>query len=148
VAGSAVKKSMDFKPNVLLGLRHLHSTKMNLEDYESWLRIVPINLFNSSTIKGSSFFFYKWVIQLIRALIGQNQNPNLMHHKIFKTSKQDSQQIATNIMAVSTYTRSLLKSYENFADQNSLRVLKVTVRISIFGIKQEKWIYFFRPAEP
>jgi len=46
----AIKKSMDFKPNVLDALEKICTPSEMSADYESWLRIVPVELYTTDAV--------------------------------------------------------------------------------------------------
>jgi hypothetical protein len=101
----AIEKSMDFKPNVLDALEKICTPMQMNEAFESWLRIVPIELYATDAK------FKKEIITLemglkcnMETLIGQKPVSKFDRNKIvLKSVTQMPDKISANIVAVSSY---------------------------------------------
>jgi hypothetical protein len=101
----AISKSMDFKPTVLEGLEAIcNPFKMN-GDYESWLRIVPIEIYSTAAkLKADSFELQMGMKCTIETLIGSQPESKFEANKIIlKNVLKVPNQIKANIVAVSSY---------------------------------------------
>jgi hypothetical protein len=113
----AIKKSLDFKPNVLDALDKISvPTEMSAE-YESWLRIVPIELYaTDALLKNGSIKMDMGLKCYIETLIGQQPESKFDKDKIvLKPVAKMPDKITANIVAVSTYqdaTRIMLKNFQ------------------------------------
>jgi hypothetical protein len=113
----AIKKSLDFKPNVLDALDKISvPTEMSAE-YESWLRIVPIELYaTDALLKNGSIKMDMGLKCYIETLIGQQPESKFDKDKIvLKPVAKMPDKIMANIVAVSTYqdaTRIMLKNFQ------------------------------------
>jgi hypothetical protein len=115
----AVGKSMDFQPNVLTALEKICMPfKMN-EDYESWLRIVPLEIYTTaSKLKKDQFSLQMGMKCNIETLIGQQPESKFDLNKIIlKLVTKIPNQITANIVAVSTYNDASKIIKKNFAGQ-------------------------------
>ena len=139
----AIEKSMDFKPNVLAAVETLCTpTKMN-EDYESWLRIVPIEIYSTAAqLKNDSFLLQMGMKCNMETLIGQKPESQFDATKIIlKPVSKIPNQITTNIVAVSTYADASKIIRKNFAGQEfTSGSKKVTVKDVNIWHKNEKMV--------
>jgi len=127
----AIKKSLDFKPNVLEALEKISiPTEMSAE-YESWLRIVPVELYvTDALLKNGSIKLDMGLKCYIETLIGQKPESKFDKDKIvLKPVAKMPDKITANIVAVSTYkdaTRIMLKNFQG--QEFSSGKKKVTVK--------------------
>lgn len=110
---------MDFKPNVLTALQEISIPfKMN-DDYESWLRVVPIEIYSTAAkLKNDSFVFKMGMKCTIETLIGQQPHSKFDASKIsLKPVIKIPHQIKANIVAVSSYYEASKIMTKNFSGQ-------------------------------
>ena len=115
----AIKKSMDFKPNVLDALEKICTPFQMSETYDSWLRIVPIELYSTEAK------LQKEVISLdmglkcnMETVVGQQPKNKLDRDKIaLKPVSKMPDKISANIAAVSTYQDASRIMTKNFQGQ-------------------------------
>lgn len=113
----AIKKSLNFKSNVLDALEKISvPTEMSVE-YESWLRIVPIELYVTDALLKNGFIKMDMGLKCyIETLIGQKPKSKFDKDKIvLKPVAKMPDKITANIVAVSTYkdaTRIMLKNFQ------------------------------------
>jgi hypothetical protein len=116
---AAIEKSMDFKPNVLDALEKICTPFQMNEAFESWLRIVPIELYATDAK------FKKEIITLemglkcnMETLIGQKPVSKFDRNKIvLKSVTEMPDKISANIVAVSSYQDASKIISKNFAGQ-------------------------------
>ncbi|MDG2430964.1 DUF4403 family protein [Flavobacterium sp.] len=139
----AIEKAMDFKPNVLATLETLCTPfKMN-EDYESWLRIVPIEIYSTAAhLKNDSFLLDMGMKCTMETLIGQKPEKQFDATKIIlKPVVKIPNQVTTNIVAVSTYADASKIIRKNFAEQDfTSGSKKVTVKDVTIWHKNDKMV--------
>jgi hypothetical protein len=115
----AIAKSMDFKPNVLAALEQVCVPfKMN-DDYESWLRIVPVEIYSTATkINKNSFELQMGMKCTMETLIGKQPQTKFDANKIIlKPVTKIPNQVKANIVAVSTYHEASKIMTKNFSGQ-------------------------------
>ena len=115
----SIEKAMDFKPNVLAAIEKICTPfKMN-EDYESWLRIAPIEIYSTAAqLKSDSFLLQMGMKCNMETLIGQKPDTKFDATKIsLKPVVKIPNQINANIVAVSTYADASKIIKKNFAGQ-------------------------------
>lgn len=115
----AVGKSMDFKPNVLTALEKICIPFQMNEDYESWLRIVPLEIYTTnSKLQNDQFSLQMGMKCNIETLIGQQPASKFDLNKItLKPVTTIPNQITANIVTVSTYNDASKIMKKNFAGQ-------------------------------
>jgi hypothetical protein len=116
----AIEKAMDFKPNVLAALEKICTPfKMN-EDYESWLRIAPLEIYSTAAqLKNDSFLIQMGMKCNMETLIGQEPETKFDAAKIsLKPVAKIPNQINANIVAVSTYADASKIIRKNFSGQD------------------------------
>jgi len=127
----AIKKSLDFKPNVLDALEKISVPKEMSAEYESWLRIVPIELYVTDALLKNGFIKMDMGLKCyLETLIGQKPESKFDKDKIvLKPVAKMPDKITANIVAVSTYkdaTRIMLKNFQG--QEFSSGKKKVTVK--------------------
>lgn len=115
----AIQKSLDFKPNVLDALEKICAPSEMSADYESWLRIVPIELYTTEAqLKNQEISMQMGLKCTIETLIGQKPSNKFDRDKIvLKPVSKMPDQITANIVAVSTYKDASNVITKNFQGQ-------------------------------
>jgi hypothetical protein len=115
----AIEKSMDFKPNVLAALEKICAPFQMNEDYESWLRIVPIEIYaTNSQLKNDSFLLQMGMKCNMETIIGKVPESKFDAEKItLKAVSKIPNQINANIIAVSSYQDASRIMSKNFSGQ-------------------------------
>ena len=115
----AMAASMDFKPNVLEALDQICTPFQMSEAYESWLRIVPLELYTTdSKLKKETISFQMGLKCNIESLIGQKPISKFNKDKIvLKPVAKIPSAIEANIAAVSTYKDASKIIAKNFVGQ-------------------------------
>lgn len=140
---SAIEQSMDFKPNVLTALEKICSPIQMSEEYQSWLRIVPIEIYSTSTkLKKDSFLMEMGMKCNMETIIGTKLESKFDAKKIIlKPVAKIPNQITANVAAVSTYTEATKIMMKNFAGQEfSSGNKKVTVQKVDIWHKNDKMV--------
>ena len=101
----AIKKSMDFKPGVLDALDKICTPSLINPEYESWLRIVPVELYTTEAkFKKENIELEMGLKCYIETLIGNQPENKFERNKIvLKPVSSMPDKISANILAVSTY---------------------------------------------
>ncbi|TDE31941.1 DUF4403 family protein [Flavobacterium ranwuense] len=115
----AIAKSMDFKPNVLAALEKICAPFQMSDTYESWLRIVPIEIYSTNAkLKNDTFVLEMGMKCNMETLIGKQPESKFNASKIIlKPVSKIPQEITANIVAVSTYLEASKLMTKNFAGQ-------------------------------
>lgn len=115
----AIEKSMDFKPNVLAALEKICTPFQMSEAYESWLRLVPIEIYSTNAkLKNDSFLMEMGMKCNMETLIGNQPDSKFDATKIaLKPVTKIPNQITANIAAVSTFVEASKIMTKNFAGQ-------------------------------
>ena len=115
----AIAKSMDFKPNVLAALEKICVPFQMSDTYESWLRIVPIEIYSTNAkLKNDTFVLEMGMKCNMETLIGRQPESKFNANKIvLKPVSKIPQEITANIVAVSTYLEASKLMTKNFAGQ-------------------------------
>lgn len=128
---SAIEKSMDFKPNVLSAIEKICTPIQMNETYQSWLRIVPIEIYSTNAkLKNDAFLMDMGMKCDMETIIGTKLESKFDARKIvLKPVTKIPNQITANVAAVSTYTEATRIMTKNFAGQEfSSGSKKVTVQ--------------------
>ena len=115
----AIAKSMDFKPNVLAALEKICVPFLMNDTYESWLRIVPIEIYSTSAkLKNDTFVLDMGMKCNMETLIGRQPESKFNAAKIIlKPVTKIPEEITANIVAISTYQEASKIMTKNFAGQ-------------------------------
>lgn len=115
----AIAKSMDFKPNVLAALEKICAPFQLSETYQSWLRIVPIEIYSTTAkLKKDTFVLDMGIKCTMETLIGKQPESKFNASKIaLKAVSKIPQDITANIVAVSTYQEASKLMTKNFSGQ-------------------------------
>ena len=116
---AAIEKSMDFKPNVLAALEKLCTPFQMSEAYESWLRIVPLEIYSTNAkLKNNTFLMEMGMKCTMETLIGKQPESKFDATKItLKPVTKIPNQITANIAAVSTFSEASKIMTKNFSGQ-------------------------------
>ena len=114
-----IKKSMDFKANVLDALEKICTPSEMSAAYESWLRIVPAELYTTDAVLEKETILLDMGLKCtIETLVGQRPENKFDRSKIvLKPVSKMPDQIAANIVAVSTYKDASKVMTKNFLGQ-------------------------------
>ena len=139
----AIEKSMDFKPQVLDALEKICTPFQMNEAYESWLRVIPVELYttNSKIVK-EAIVFEMGLKCSIETLIGEKPVTKFDRKTIvLKPVASMPDKISANIVAVSTYAEASKIMNKNFAGKEfASGNKKITVKNVEIWHKQGKMI--------
>ncbi|SHL36471.1 DUF4403 family protein [Flavobacterium xanthum] len=115
----AISKSMDFKPNVLTAIEKICTPFLMNDTYESWLRIVPIEIYSTTAkLKNDSFVLEMGMKCNMETLIGKKPETKFNASKItLKTVTKIPENLSANIVAISTYQEASKIMTNNFSGQ-------------------------------
>lgn len=113
----AIEKSMDFKPNVLAALEKICTPFLMSEAYQSWLRIVPIEIYSTNAkLKNNAFLMEMGMKCNMETIIGSKLESKFDANKIIlKPVTRIPNQITANVATVSTYAEAARIMTKNFA---------------------------------
>jgi type IV pilus biogenesis protein CpaD/CtpE len=132
---AAIEKSMDFKPNVLAALEKICTPFQMSDVYQSWLRIVPIEIYSTNAkLKNDTFMLEMGMKCNMETLIGGKPESKFDATRIIlKSVTKIPQEITANIVAVSTYQEASKIMTKNFSGQefgsgsNKIKVQNVSI---------------------
>ena len=115
----AIVKAMDFKPNVLAALEKICVPFLMNDTYESWLRIVPIEIYSTNAkLKNDAFVLEMGMKCNMETLMGKQPESKFNASKIIlKPVTKIMEDITANIVAISTYQEASKIMTKNFAGQ-------------------------------
>ncbi len=115
----AIASSMDFKPTVLDALQQICEPFQMSEAYESWLRVVPAELYTTEAKLVKDVISMNMGLKCrIETIIGHKPGTQFSREKmILKPVKKMPDHITANIAAVSTYADASAIITKNFAGQ-------------------------------
>lgn len=115
----ALAESMNFKPQVLDALETICKPFQMSETYESWLRIVPEELYTTDAqINKDAVSFTMGMKCLMETIVGAEPKSKFDRNKIvLKPVKDIPNRVTTNIAAVSTYEDASRLMTNNFKGQ-------------------------------
>lgn len=115
----SIEKSMDFKPNVLSALEKICTPFQMSDTYESWLRIVPVEVYSTAAkLKKDQFLLDMGMKCNMETIIGKQPESKFNANKIvLKPVAKIPNQITSNIAAISTYLDASKIMTKNFAGQ-------------------------------
>lgn len=115
----AIRKSADFKPNVLDALQKLCEPIQMNEDYSTWLRINPVELYTTnSSLSKDNITFDMGIKCTIESLVGSRPSATFDRNKIvLKPVAKMPDSFHANIVAVSTYQDASAVLTKNFKGQ-------------------------------
>jgi len=115
----AIEKSMDFKPNVLSALEKICTPFQMSDTYESWLRIVPVEVYSTNAkLKNDLFLLDMGMKCNMETIVGKQPESKFNASKIvLKPVAKIPNQITANIAAISSYVDASKIMTKNFAGQ-------------------------------
>ena len=115
----AISKSMDFKPNVLTAIEKICTPFLMNDTYESWLRIVPIEIYSTTAkLKNDSFVLEMGMKCNMETLIGKKPETKFNASKITLTTvTKIPEDLSANIVAISAYQEASKIMTKNFSGQ-------------------------------
>ncbi|MCG9791496.1 DUF4403 family protein [Flavobacterium algicola] len=115
----AIEKSMDFKPNVIAALETISTPVKINDDYESWLRINPIEMYaTEAKLNNDSMLMNMGLKCNMETIIGQQPPSKFNASKIvLKPVTKIPNQVSANIVAVSSYHDASKIMTKNFAGE-------------------------------
>ena len=116
---AAIEKSTDFKPNIMAALQKICTPFQMNEAYESWLRIVPVEIYSTAAhLKNESFLLQMGIKCNMETIIGQAPESKFDANRItLKAVNSIPNQITANITAVSSYADASRIIKKNFAGE-------------------------------
>lgn len=139
----AIEKSMDFKPNVLSALEKICTPFQMSDTYESWLRIVPVEIYSTNAkLKNDLLLLDMGIKCNMETIVGKQPESKFNASKIvLKPIAKILNQITANIAAISSYTDASKIMTKNFAGQEfGSGSKKVTVKNVEIWHKDEKMV--------
>lgn len=126
----SIQRSMDFKNNVLDALDKIATPWEMSADYESWLRVVPTELYTTDAqLNGESIVMQMGLKCTIETLIGQQPAKIFDKNKIvLKPVSKMPNNFTANIIAVSTYkeaSKIITKNFQGLEFASGSRKVKV-----------------------
>jgi hypothetical protein len=140
---TAIEESMNFKPNVLVALEKICTPFQMSEAYESWLKIVPIEIYSTNAkLKNDAFLLEMGMKCTMETVIGNKPVSKFDASKIvLKPVTRIPNQITANIAAVSTYAEASRLMTKNFTGQEfGSGSKKVTVQKVVLWHKEGKMV--------
>ena len=119
IIDEAIESSMDFKPNVLEAIEKLTTPfKMN-DDYESWLRIVPVEIYSTDArLKDDTVLLNMGMKCNMETIIGQQPESKFdAKNIVLKPVAKMPNHVTSNIIDISTYEGASKIMTKNFAGQ-------------------------------
>ena len=115
----SIGKSMDFKPNVLDALEKICTPFQMSEAYQSWLRIVPAELYTTDAkIIKENISLQMGMKCNMETLVGNKPESKFDRSKIvLKPVSKMPESVSANIVAISTYSDASNIMTKNFAGQ-------------------------------
>lgn len=127
----AIETSMDFKPNVLEAIEKLTVPfKMN-DDYESWLKIIPIEIYSTDAqLKKDNILLEMGMKCNMETIIGNQPESKFdAKHIVLKPVTKMPNHVTSNIIAISTYENASKIITKNFSGETyGLGLKKVVVK--------------------
>lgn len=115
----AIKSAMDFKPNVMQALQKISAPLLLNPEYETWLRIVPNELFSTKAVlKNKNINLLMALKCNLESIVGQKPESKFDADQIvLQTADKIQEKIDANIVAVSTYKDASNIMTKNFGGQ-------------------------------
>ncbi|MBC9794343.1 DUF4403 family protein [Sinomicrobium weinanense] len=115
----AIRESLDFKPNVLDALEKICTPFQMSETYESWLRIIPEELYTTDAVlKDGAITFKMGMKCAMETIIGKEPQPKFNREKIvLKPVGRIPESVTASIAAISTYkdaSRILTRNFKGY----------------------------------
>ncbi len=115
----AIKKSVDFKPNVLDALEKICTPSEMSPDYNTWLRIIPVELYVTDAVLNKETIKMDMGLKCtIESLVGGKPENKFDRNKIIlKPVAKMPDRFTANVVAVSTYKDASEVMTKNFKGQ-------------------------------
>ncbi|WP_306353448.1 DUF4403 family protein [Flavobacterium sp. '19STA2R22 D10 B1'] len=115
----AIKKSLDFKPNVLDALDKISNPVEMSNAYDSWLRVVPLEMYATNAVLKKEVITMDMGLKCnMETFIGQKPKNSFDRDKIvLKPVTKMPDKITANIVAISTYADASKVINKNFQGQ-------------------------------
>ncbi|MFD0990646.1 DUF4403 family protein [Mariniflexile jejuense] len=115
----AIETSMDFKPNVLVAIEKLTVPFKMSDYYESWLRIVPVEIYaTDAELKKDKVLLQMGMKCNMETLIGKQPESKFdAKNIVLKPVTKMPNHITSNIVAISTYQDASKIMTKNFSGQ-------------------------------
>ncbi len=115
----AIKTAMDFKPNVMEALQKISAPMLLNPEYETWLRLVPNELFSTTAILKNKKINLLMALKCnIETIVGQKPESKFEGDKmLLHPADKIQEKIDANIVAVSTYKDASAIITKNFGGQ-------------------------------
>ncbi|MFN3640961.1 MAG: DUF4403 family protein, partial [Flavobacterium sp.] len=115
----AILETMDFKPQVMEALDKISEPFLMSETYESWLRIVPVELYTTEAQINSKEVKVEMGLKCLMETHVGNQPPKKFNSKsiVLKPVAKMPDRISANVVAVSTYKEASRIMTKNFQDE-------------------------------
>jgi hypothetical protein len=111
-------KSMDYKPNVLDALEKICQPFQMSEAYQSWLRVVPVELYTTqSSLQKDAITFEMGLKCNMETLVPKPESKFDRSKIVLKPVAKMPEHVSANIVAVSSYTDASNLMTRNFAGQ-------------------------------
>ncbi|WP_074976160.1 DUF4403 family protein [Zhouia amylolytica] len=115
----SIKESLDFKPNVLDALEAVCKPFEMSETYESWLRVVPEELYTTdASLQDQSIKFKMGMKCAMETIIGKEPEPKFNRSEIvLKPVIKIPEAVTANIAAISSYkdaSRIMTKNFKGY----------------------------------
>lgn len=131
----SIAKSMDFKPQVLDALDKICDPFLINEAYQSWLRVIPIELYTTNAkVQKENIVFEMGLKCTLETLIGQKPITKFDRTTlVLKPVSKMPDKVSANIVAVSSYQDASQIMTKNFAGQEfgtgkkKIKVQKVAI---------------------
>lgn len=139
----AIAKSIDFKPNVLDALEKICTPFEMSENYQSWLRVAPLELYTTDAKLQKEVISFEMGLKCtMETLVGQKPISKFDRTKIIlKPVLKMPEHVTANIVAVSTYEDASKIMTKNFIGQEfGTGSKKVTVQNVAIWHKEGKMI--------
>jgi Domain of unknown function (DUF4403) len=139
----SIEKSMDFKPNVLDALEKICTPFQTNEQFQTWLRIVPSELYSTDAkIVKDKINMQMGLKCNMETLVGNAPETRFVREKIIvKPVSKMPDDITANIVAISSYADASAIMTKNFAGQEfGSGSKKITVQKVEIWHKQGKMI--------
>lgn len=114
-----IEDAMDFKPQVLDALEQLCNPFQMSETYESWLRVVPVELYTTDAVlENESVHFTMGMKSIMETIVGNEPKPKFDRTSIkLKPVKHIPSTVAVNIIAISSYEDASRLMTQNFKNE-------------------------------
>ncbi|MEC5164292.1 hypothetical protein RCH18_000008 [Flavobacterium sp. PL11] len=131
----SISKSMDFKPNVLMALEKISAPLRMSEEYNTWLRVTPLEIYSTNArLKNDTFILEMGMKCTMETIVGQKPESKFNGSKIIvKSVSKIPENVIANIVAISNYSEASKIMTKNFIGQEfgsgskKVKVEKVTI---------------------